>query len=170
MHQDAQNTGSQDWPHVLASKQHGTLDVLVASTRARRRGMGDRTTCYITLHMEHLERAKELIGDWAYTNDVEGHDNFVEVVIEEANYGGIDELHRLVDAGIPFFGKHHHGHEYTAHAFAYFDGGKDGLIWVEINSYGHPTVSFLPNHRFDQKMIKDCGQYYSIREKVLGIE
>ena len=95
----------------------------------------------VTVRTKDLGAFEEATGWDGYLNadDAEEGEQFVQINIDEVNYGGDDELEAAAKAGIPFYGYHSAGGCYGAMLFAAL-GGK--TLWQDCDSDGYPTVRF----------------------------
>jgi hypothetical protein len=107
--------------------------------------MGDRCYMQLTLRREDLDRfgkvLKEPAGSRWWNEDLgEPAPGIVEIAIHEANYALWDERELAAGDGIPFFGNHGEGGDYTGYEFASLDGrqleaytDRQGLLCVQID-------------------------------------
>ena len=96
--------------------------------------MGDR--CFLEINMLpcHAKLAGKIMGhgeEWwdNYTIFlIDDELKIVEFLVEEANWGWHDELTNLAAAGIPFYGWHNHGDNYSGECFAACNGHLNSVV------------------------------------------
>lgn len=78
--------------------------------------MGDRTRVTLTFLASQKEKLDSLLGEWEQPNstdqDIDGG-GVVDYIYDEVNYGTLDFLARIRDAGIAYNSRWEDGGEYT---------------------------------------------------------
>jgi hypothetical protein len=119
--------------------------------------MGDR--CVVSLTCREQDVAKfEALGferdEWSYDKDGLG----VYMIGEEMNYAATTELETLAQEGVPFYGSHGAGGEYTENIFAAANGES---VWVEHLNY-LPAVAVNRDGTIDPSYLEYAHIYFRL--------
>lgn len=138
--------------------------------------MGDRCylhfellPCHVGVVGKILKACNKLMSDekvwWDELQEYDHmpeHARIHEFIIDEANYGWMDEFEKIALAGIPFTGTHYGGSEYGPEVFACYN---KKLIYINADKDGNPTLSPVFGKEIDDVSIdsKDLNRIINYR-------
>lgn len=146
--------------------------------------MGDRCFIEMTITIEDAYTLSEILNSEVFSDPPPEIDTLFNTVIrvrntrainlteDQANYGWYNELGELARRGIPFFGSHSSGGEYSASVFASYNGEID---WIEVPSTGcRPVIEVFPGGYISQgeleRVLMYLERYESAHQFILGTE
>jgi len=128
-------------------------------------------TCWfeMVVDREDVRKVNEVMfntKDNLYWNEVieDENDNTLTLISDEANYGYYNELKRLTEAKINFYGKHDSGSGYEAARFACFDGKYRGVATINDE-----PAALVGRDGISEASVKNIWEYYAIYDLVIAI-
>jgi len=97
--------------------------------------MGDRCFLEINLAEQDLPELQAIVGE---TTEGKVEDGILTIEEQEVNYGWEEELEEFAKTGIPFYGYHTEGGDYSAASFC----GVGGKIYFMENNHGNEVVQY----------------------------
>ncbi len=139
--------------------------------------MGDRCFLEMTIHKEDLPKFAASVwsdakGEWwddLYETDFPG---LVNVSVNEANYGWLEERQQAAKAGIAFMGTHGEGGCYGSFAFAAVDGemdeaplSHDGDLIIAVDENLEPVDGGDETIRVYVKRLRAVERFFGLWEE-----
>jgi hypothetical protein len=99
--------------------------------------MGDR--CYLEMSVAEVDlpKLKKIVGDVNLYDDGK-EKGIANIVEDEVNYGWVDELQKLAERCVAFYGWHGEGNDYGSSSFC----GLGGKIYWMRTSHGEDVTEF----------------------------
>lgn len=116
--------------------------------------MGDRTWFEITYPKDQDQLVRDVfnVPDGPIWEDEEVVDGILLGRCSEMNYGGFDEVHRLAELGLSFYGRHGSGGDYSEGVFA---SNGESIAYV-------PAIDGVPVVRIDENLGYSGSDYTEI--------
>lgn len=136
--------------------------------------MGDR--CYLRMYFrrqdlltivgafnaEYSEHNTEEETFWLIFDEWDITENIVDGVCYEANYGWYSEREQIALLGVPFFGYHHEGGEYSSAVFAAINGEIADVPAFD----GVPHVPFKKDRTYESAVEIEAIRYWDVYAQV----